>query len=54
MITLQAVGKPERTFEDIFAAYRYIKDTGLQYWTIFEGEQFVMASDNSVVPEKAA
>jgi len=50
MITLDPVGKPSQTFATREAAYRYILDNRIRYWSLFENDAFLMSSDNTYIP----
>ena len=50
MITLDPVGKPSQTFATQEAAYRYILDNRIRYWSLFENDAFLMSSDNTYIP----
>jgi len=45
---LDSLGNAIATFATLDAAYRYILDSRLHYWSLWEGEEFVMAADTTV------
>ena len=49
-IRVQPNRQEERCFDSIDAAYRWIIDSRIRVWSMFEGEQFLMSSDNTFIP----
>jgi hypothetical protein len=45
---LDSLTNPIAHFATLDAAYRYILDNRLHYWSLFEGEEFVTAADTTV------
>jgi hypothetical protein len=50
---LDSLTNPIAQFATLDAAYRYILDNRLHYWSLVEGEEFVTAADTTVSLEAA-